>query len=228
MTRSPAYILPPLAAPLQTPPSFLEEHQVRAAALPTEIPAGFRARAGSEPSDMSGSRPVPHPRERPVDGHPLNQLEIEEKEDFKRGLRHKRKKSNIAASIPRRQSISRQQVQVSEANNRFPQAEIASIQRKAMRQCEKFNVLSLDDVEILSRELLQLDSRCEYLRQTRASLRQGRQTLQKRMLLYLRTARPGAFSQDNLLKQEEALADLDVAIEDWETKLEKVHGIDLR
>ncbi|KAF8252295.1 hypothetical protein K440DRAFT_658112 [Wilcoxina mikolae CBS 423.85] len=132
-----------------------------------------------------------------------------------REMYHKRKKSSVSASPPYHR------VRPSETSSRLPRTEFALLQRKAMRQTEKFNVLSLHDVEQLSHELLQLDARCEYLRQTRSSLRQGRRTLHTRMITYLKSARPGTFSQDNLLKQEETLADLDNAIEDWENKLEK-------
>ncbi|KAA8893621.1 Up-regulated during septation-domain-containing protein [Sphaerosporella brunnea] len=209
MTRSPDHQLPLVAAALQTPPEFLEEHRTRTTVSPIERSVKCRARAGSEPCYTSGNRSMPRPRERQ-----LNQLGIEENEDDRREARQKVQKNTSA-------SMSLRQMQASKACSRLPQAEIASLQRKAMRQCETFNVLSLEEVETLSHELLQLDSRCEYLRQTRASLRQGRRTLHKRMILYLRTARLGAFSQDSLLKQEEALTELDVAIESWETKLEK-------
>lgn len=117
----------------------------------------------------------------------------------------------------------RNHVRVSGARERLSEAEIASLQRKAMQQCEKFNVLSLENVEALSQELLELDSRCDSLRNTRASLRQGRRALHTRMLTYLRTVRSGAFSQKNLLRQEEVLAELDAAIETWDSKLEQVH-----
>lgn len=51
------------------------------------------------------------------------------------------------------------------------------------------------------------------------SVRAERKAIHTRMLTYLRTAR--VFSQENLLKQEEALAALDEAIEGWEAKVEK-------
>jgi hypothetical protein len=125
---------------------------------------------------------------------------------------HKRKKSNATRPVGAAAS----------PYSTPSAAEITSLQRNAMKQAGEFNVLSLQEVELLSQELMQLEGRCEYLRNTKQSLRQGRKTLHTRMISYLRNARPGAFTQDNLLKQEEALADLDTAIEEWETKLEIV------
>lgn len=130
-------------------------------------------------------------------------------------MRLKRRKESM--STPGLQN----HVQVSGVRERLSEAEIASLQRKALQQCEKFNVLSPEDVEALSQELLELDSRCDSLRNTRASLQQGRRALHMRMLAYLRTVRSGAFSQKNLLRQEEVLVELDTAIETWESKLEK-------
>lgn len=83
-------------------------------------------------------------------------------------------------------------------------------------------MLGTRDVEVLSRELGGLETRCQYLRETHRSLRSGRKALQKRMLGYLRSAASEGVKRECLLRQEEALAELDVAIEDWEDKLEKV------
>jgi hypothetical protein len=191
-------------AVLQTPPVFLDRYRVPEKRTPERPELQERAESGLEKTDSRSHLPVD------VIVRPLHIRKNS------RGTHHKRKKSSISSSPPHHR------VRPSETNTQLPQTEIALLQRKAMRQTEKFNVLSLNDVEQLSYELLQLDARCDYLRQTRASLRQGRRTLHTRMITYLRNARPGAFSQDNLLKQEEALADLDNAIEDWENKLEKV------
>lgn len=69
-------------------------------------------------------------------------------------------------------------------------------------------------------ELRHLDERTEYLRRTYASLRAGRRNLHTRICQYLRSPRTAKFSQDSMLKQEEALAELDASIDDWVTKLE--------
>ncbi|KAI5819745.1 Up-regulated during septation-domain-containing protein [Pyronema omphalodes] len=126
---------------------------------------------------------------------------------------HKRKKSNASNATKPIEAVT--------SHYQTPSAaEITSLQRHAMKQAGEFNVLSLQEVELLSQELLQLEGRCEYLRTMKQNLKQGRKTLHTRMISYLKNSRPGAFTQDNLLKQEEALADLDTAIEEWEIKLE--------
>ncbi|RPA97109.1 hypothetical protein L873DRAFT_1148696 [Choiromyces venosus 120613-1] len=128
--------------------------------------------------------------------------------------RHKHKKSNISSSLPLG-------VRPSKAPIHYPYSQIESLQTAAKLCSEKFYVLNPKDVEGLSRELSQLETRCQYLRETHKSLRDGRRTLHTRMLTYLRSARSAVFSRESLLKQEEALSELDAAIDDWHNKLEK-------
>ncbi|KAI5855923.1 Up-regulated during septation-domain-containing protein [Tricharina praecox] len=191
---------------LQTPPTFLLDE--------LKSPTGRKPKVRTQPPVESKSAGSKKHSDSPKQSPTTTKKEEDVGENG--AMRHKRRKGSISKSGVRSNSV-----RVSEAQAQLPQAEIASLQRKAMRQCEKFNVLSLEDVGVLSQELLELDSRCDYLRSTRASLRQGRRALHTRMITYLRTARSGAFSQENLLRQEEALADLDTAIEDWESKLEQ-------
>jgi hypothetical protein len=73
-------------------------------------------------------------------------------------------------------------------------------------------------------ELRSLDERCEYLRKTHKSLRAGRRNLHERICSYLRSPRVAKFSHDSLLKQEEALAELDLSIEDWVNKVEQAEN----
>jgi hypothetical protein len=73
-------------------------------------------------------------------------------------------------------------------------------------------------------ELRQLDERTEYLRRTYTSLRAGRRNLHARICQFLRSARVARFSPDSMLKQEEALAELDASIDDWVSKLEKAEN----
>lgn len=110
----------------------------------------------------------------------------------------------------------------SKAPIQIPYSQLESLQSAAKLRSEKFDVLNAKDVEGLSRELSGLETRCQYLRETHRSLRTGRRTLHTRMITYLRSARSAVFSRETLLKQEEALAELDAAIDDWEFKLEKV------
>ncbi|KAK7525131.1 Up-regulated during septation-domain-containing protein [Phyllosticta citriasiana] len=95
---------------------------------------------------------------------------------------------------------------------------------KAYGQVEKFEVLNCRDVNSLTKELHALDERCDYLRRTYKSLREGRQRLHARMLSYLRKSETVCFNRDSLLKQEEALVELDISIDDWIFKIEQAEG----
>lgn len=76
----------------------------------------------------------------------------------------------------------------------------------------------------LYQELRQLDERTEYLRRTYTSLRAGRRNLHTRICQYLRSPRTAKFSPDSMLKQEEALAELDTSIDEWVNKLEQAEN----
>jgi hypothetical protein len=69
-----------------------------------------------------------------------------------------------------------------------------------------------------------LDERTEYLRRTYHSLRAGRRNLHSRICQYLRSPRMAKFSHESMLKQEEALAELDASIDDWVNKLEQAEN----
>ncbi|TVY29226.1 hypothetical protein LHYA1_G002931 [Lachnellula hyalina] len=103
----------------------------------------------------------------------------------------------------------------------LPASEIETIRKQAMGQASRFEVLNSKDVESLSRELRGLDERCEYLRKTHRSLRSGRRNLHERICTYLRSPRVARFSHESMLKQEEALSELDTSIDDWVSKLEQ-------
>lgn len=124
-------------------------------------------------------------------------------------------------------------------------SETAALNRQAIQQAERFEILRKTDVDSLSRvsfpvlsltplsipnltdpaqELRNLDERCEYLRRTYHSLRAGRRNLHSRICQYLRSPRTVKFSQESLLKQEEALAELDASIDDWVNKLEQAEN----
>ncbi|KAI9682642.1 MAG: hypothetical protein M1829_006629 [Trizodia sp. TS-e1964] len=108
----------------------------------------------------------------------------------------------------------------SEATGTFPRNELENLQRQALEQAGRFEVLAAKDVDVLSRELQSLDERCDYLRKTYVSLRSGRRSLHVRMIHYLRSPRVAKFSLESLLKQEDALIELDDSIDDWVDKLE--------
>jgi hypothetical protein len=70
-------------------------------------------------------------------------------------------------------------------------------------------------------ELQALNERCAYLRETYKGLRAGRQKLHDRMISYLKRGQTTIFSRESLLKQEEALQELDISIDQFIDTLEK-------
>ncbi|KAI9776204.1 MAG: hypothetical protein M1839_000525 [Geoglossum umbratile] len=106
-----------------------------------------------------------------------------------------------------------------DAVRKLSSSQVINLQRQALGQAERFEVLTQRDVDKLSKELRSLDERCEYLRKTFNSLRSGRRSLHTRMISYLRAPRLAQFSRESILKQEEALAELDASIDDWVDKL---------
>ncbi|KAG0651923.1 hypothetical protein D0Z07_1252 [Hyphodiscus hymeniophilus] len=111
-----------------------------------------------------------------------------------------------------------------EASSFLPATEIETLRKQAMGQASRFEVLCSKDVENLSRELRGLDERCEYLRKTHRSLRSGRRNLHARICTYLRSPRVARFSHESILKQEEALSELDTSIDSWVSKLEQAEN----
>jgi hypothetical protein len=125
----------------------------------------------------------------------------------------------------------------------LPDDEKESLRHQAAGQAEQFEVLGAKHVSDLSRvrrptfkclsvtnqkqELRALDERCEYLRRTYKSLRAGRQKLHTRMISYLKSESL-IFSRERLLKQQEALIELDRSIDDWIVKLERAENRRLR
>ncbi|KAK2810587.1 hypothetical protein FQN50_002844 [Emmonsiellopsis sp. PD_5] len=110
------------------------------------------------------------------------------------------------------------------ASQSLPQNEIDRLRSQAVEQAERFEVLKYVEVRSLSRELRALDKRCEYLRETHNSLRSGRRSLHTRMISYLKSPRVSKFSREGILKQEEALSELDQSIDEWVHKLEQAEN----
>ncbi|KAM0458934.1 hypothetical protein ACHAO4_002322 [Trichoderma viride] len=103
--------------------------------------------------------------------------------------------------------------------------DLAILHQQALGQVERFEVLQVEDVESLSKELHRLDQKAEYLRRTYKSLRAGRRSLHARICQYLRSPNRGArFTPEPLLRQEEALAELDASIDEWVDKLERAEN----
>ncbi|PTB78343.1 hypothetical protein M440DRAFT_1420462 [Trichoderma longibrachiatum ATCC 18648] len=103
--------------------------------------------------------------------------------------------------------------------------DLGILRQQALGQAERFEVLQVEDVERLSKELRKLDERVEYLRRTYNSLRNGRRNFHSRICQYLRSPMRGSrLSADSMLRQEEALAELDASIDGWVIKLERAEN----
>lgn len=100
----------------------------------------------------------------------------------------------------------------------------ASLQDQAYRQAERFEVLRMEDVEALTREIRKLDEWTGRIRREYASLRATRRNLHSRIRQYLSSPRVGRFSFESILKQEERLADLDAEIDDCVAELDRVEN----
>jgi len=106
-------------------------------------------------------------------------------------------------------------------------SEKQKIRKQATLQAERFEILGYQEVAGLSKELRTLDERCEYLRKTYKTLRTGRQKLHLRMISYLKNDTI-TFSKERLLKQEQAVVELDKALDEWAVKLELAENRRLR
>ncbi|KAJ4224588.1 hypothetical protein NW757_014348 [Fusarium falciforme] len=111
-----------------------------------------------------------------------------------------------------------------DASEQLDQSELALLQKQAFDQVGRFEVLKAADVEALSKELRHLDKRTEYLRRTYNALRVGRRNLHSRICQYLRSPRVAKSSHESMMKQEEALVELDASIDDWVNKLEQAEN----
>ncbi|KAK2624936.1 hypothetical protein QTJ16_005305 [Diplocarpon rosae] len=92
----------------------------------------------------------------------------------------------------------------SDAPSHLSPTELTTLHQQALGQALRFQVLGAKDVECLSRELRALDERCGYLLKTHRSLPR--------------------FSHESMLRQEEALGELDASIDDWVSKLEQAEN----
>ena len=121
------------------------------------------------------------------------------------------------------------------ASHRMAPCEIRRLKQLAELNIRDFKVLNEMEVSNLTRvcdsgtriitvanllkEYRELDERCQYLHIFHASLRKSKCDLYGRMIGILRSPRTATFSREHLIKQEEALLDLDVSINEWLMKL---------
>ncbi|KAF5019155.1 hypothetical protein F66182_8860 [Fusarium sp. NRRL 66182] len=115
-------------------------------------------------------------------------------------------------------------VKHTDALEQLEQPELALLQKQAYDQVGRFEILKAADVEALSKELRHLDEKTEYLRRTYTALRSGRKNLHSRICQYLRSPRVAKFSNESMLKQEEALTELDASIDDWINNLDQAEN----
>ncbi|KAL8765812.1 MAG: hypothetical protein Q9209_007216 [Squamulea sp. 1 TL-2023] len=113
---------------------------------------------------------------------------------------------------------------IADVPHQVADVELRGLKRQADEQVSHFEVLQAKDVSMLSKELRDLDDRCEYLQRTYQSLRQGRKSLHERMISYLKSPHMTNFSRESILKQEEALADIDSSIDEWIRKSEQAEN----
>ncbi|OLN85912.1 hypothetical protein CCHL11_05344 [Colletotrichum chlorophyti] len=216
----------PVSAPImeiRTPPRPWENSNT-----PTGVTSS-QSKANGSPESESASKPF-------ANGHRRGQSESGSIMDRGRPRKRSEGRNNNGASVKRSSSTRNKSAErrafeelpsgwlASEAHNHVDEHELDALQKQAFGQASRFEVLRKEDVELLSKELRQLDDRVEYLRRTYNSLRAGRRNLHTRICSYLRSPRMAKFSTDSMLKQEEALAELDTSIDDWVNKLEQAEN----
>ncbi|ESZ91501.1 hypothetical protein SBOR_8111 [Sclerotinia borealis F-4128] len=170
-----------------------------------------RGESESCPSIMDRGRPKKHADGSPIKGSPI------------RSTHQKRTQAPTSEEQLAFEHLP-QGVKAAQASSKLSPSEMERIRCQAIGQVCRFEVLNSKDVDALSRELRALDERCLYLRKTHRSLRSGRRNLHDRICTYLRSPRTARFSHDAILKQEEALAELDSSIDDWVSKLDQAEN----
>ncbi|KAI0471298.1 hypothetical protein F4859DRAFT_485160 [Xylaria cf. heliscus] len=215
----------PISAPAESrrSPSPWEKPQHAVASVAPQGPADITSNPKSESDVQVRSAPTSAHKRAPSDSGSI----MERGRPRKRsdgtpiGGTHKRAESKRSLSTDRRAFETLPQgYRPKYAMKNMDQVELGHLQKQALGQAARFEVLRKEDVDNLSKELRQLDERTEYLRHTYTSLRAGRRNLQSRVCQYLRSPRVAKFSYEAMLKQEETLAELDASIDDWVTKLE--------
>ncbi|KAH8699303.1 Up-regulated during septation-domain-containing protein [Talaromyces proteolyticus] len=196
-------------------------------------PAPITARLHKRSESASGSvmptkTECPEKNRKPIPTKEHVKYVSTEKSIMARGRPNKRR---AKGEIVTKQSISSERISfatippgfdVIDAPVQFPPSDVEKIQTQAKIQAQKFKVLRYDDVKAMSQELRVLDERCDYLRNTHKSLRTGRNRLHERMINFLRSPRSTINYRENMLRQGEALAELDRSIDEWINKLEQV------
>ncbi|KAK6359429.1 hypothetical protein TWF696_000589 [Orbilia brochopaga] len=209
--------LPPASFTIPSPPNDLPPSVPPKDTAPLNIARGptSRARTGSEPTADRAPRihAAAHKRQASAQELKSDLQRVKTASSTQTSTANKRK-STANRAMPRG-------MRPVDVVKTLQAPVIESLQTAARKTCEKFAVLSPAEVDTLTAELASLEERCEYLRRTHQSLRSGKKALHMKMLQHLRSDRSSSFSRETLLKQQEALADLDSSIDDWEAKMER-------
>ncbi|KAH6968586.1 Up-regulated during septation-domain-containing protein [Fusarium avenaceum] len=201
---------PVSAPPLETrteSPQLVDGYSTPPLAVPDAARGGHR-RGGSESSVMDRGRPRKRHDQRSNTGPIIQRAESK---------RSRSSEQNAFEKLP-------VGVKHSDAMEQLELSELILLQKQAYEQVGRFEILKAEDVEALSKELRHLDQKTEYLRRTYTALRSGRKNLHSRICQYLRSPRVAKFSNESMLKQEEALTELDASIDDWVNKLEQAEN----
>ncbi|KAF9767438.1 hypothetical protein IL306_000006 [Fusarium sp. DS 682] len=198
----------PVSAPLMEPQAESPQLSDGRYTPPVDPIRGGHRRGGSESSVMDRGRPRKRRDQRSNNG-PI----IQRTESKSRITSEQKAFENLPVGVKH-----------TDALVKIEQPELALLQKQAYEQVGRFEVLRAEDVEALSKELRHLDEKTEYLRRTYTALRSGRKNLHSRICQYLRSPRVAKFSNESMLKQEEALTELDASIDDWVNKLEQAEN----
>ncbi|KAF2200515.1 hypothetical protein GQ43DRAFT_70023 [Delitschia confertaspora ATCC 74209] len=227
-------LITPASATSATPVSAVETRRspnVTLAALPMLFPATFTST--SLPSSAVERRGSPKTQRRdPLSAHGRNMSDtsiMDRGRPTRRSSKRQRSRTCSDANTPESDSWKLPTgMRATDASKFLNVVDKKQLHKQALDQAEKFEVLNKRDVASMSRELRALDERCEYLRKTYKSLRTNRQKLHNRMISYLKRTETFIFSRESLLKQEEALAELDNSIDEFILKLEQSENRRLR
>ncbi|KAL8949487.1 MAG: hypothetical protein Q9222_004410 [Ikaeria aurantiellina] len=224
-TGSPLSRWSPLSASERSPPDSIWSKLFRldSPSRQTKAPENIEKRGSPGPPLSSISSPVVSPHQRwgsEASAVPRGRLVRKDSLTYRPP-----NKSTIRSPSSKKRSVDLPTgFKAAEAPSQVADVEIRSLRQQAGEQVSNFEVLQAKDVAMLSKELRQLDDRCEYLQRTYQSLRQGRRSLHARMISYLRSPHMTNYSRENILKQEEALADIDSSIDDWIRKSEQAEN----
>ncbi|EGO60554.1 hypothetical protein NEUTE1DRAFT_119713 [Neurospora tetrasperma FGSC 2508] len=192
-----------------------------ASTLPTPISASTDIRSSPMPWDKVDNN-VPKSSIECTRGFPLAlETGIADSPQNVSNIGHKRSQSETGSIMERGRPRKRSETCGATVLNRSCSKRSKSAERRAFEQLPKgwkasdaVKMLKPNETAALQKQALQQAARFEVLR------KEDVDNLSK----YLRSPRTAKFSQESMLKQEEALAELDASIDDWITKLDQAEN----